>query len=120
EGRLLFARDLFEEATAERLARGLEQFVTAVTTGPGRPLSTADLLGPAERAALLARGTGPEAAAEAVSLTDRFEARAAAAPEATAVVSGAGRLSYRELSRRSNRLARHLLAAGAGPERLVA
>ncbi|TXJ86752.1 amino acid adenylation domain-containing protein [Streptomyces lavendulae] len=120
EGRLLFARDLFEEATAERLARGLEQFVTAVTTEPGRPLSTADLLGPAERAALLARGTGPEAAAGAVSLTDRFEARAAAAPEATAVVSGAGRLSYRELSRRSNRLARHLLAAGAGPERLVA
>ncbi|MEU9737546.1 amino acid adenylation domain-containing protein, partial [Streptomyces sp. NPDC048002] len=120
EGRLLFAQDVFEEATARRLARCMEHLVTEVTEDPRRPLSTLDLLGPAERAALLTRGTGREPAADPASLTDRFEARAAATPDATAVSCGATSLSYRELDQRANQLARHLLSAGAGPERLVA
>ncbi|MFF3350241.1 amino acid adenylation domain-containing protein [Streptomyces sp. NPDC002779] len=120
EGRLLFARDLFEEATARRLAGCLEHLVTEVTADPRRPLSTMDLLGPAERAPLLARGAGRQLTVEPASVTDRFEARAAATPDATAVVFGATSLSYRELDQRANQLARHLLAAGAGPEQLVA
>ncbi|WP_346780017.1 AMP-binding protein, partial [Streptomyces sp. S3(2020)] len=120
EGRLLFARDVFEEETARQLARCLEHLVTEVTADPQRPLSRTDLLGPAERAVLLTRGTGRELTAEPASLTDRFEARAAATPDATAVVCGATSLSYRELDQRADRLARHLLAAGAGPEQLVA
>ncbi|MGW5639307.1 condensation domain-containing protein, partial [Streptomyces sp. NPDC003832] len=71
EGRLLFAQDVFEEATARRLARCMEHLVTEVTEDPRRPLSTLDLLGPAERAALLTRGTGRELAAAPASLTDR-------------------------------------------------
>ncbi|NKY57154.1 non-ribosomal peptide synthetase [Nocardia flavorosea] len=40
-------------------------------------------------------------------------------PDGTAVVHGERRWSYREFDRRTNRLARALIAAGAGPERLV-
>ena len=48
-----------------------------------------------------------------------FEARAAAAPDEIAVVDGQRRLSYGELNRLANRVAHHLRAGGAGPERLV-
>ena len=46
-------------------------------------------------------------------------ARLRRAPDDTAVVSGAHRLSYGELDARAGRLARRLVAAGAGPERIV-
>ena len=48
-----------------------------------------------------------------------FEARADATPDATALVAGSTRLTYRELDRRSNRLANHLRARGVGPEAVV-
>ncbi|MEU4217013.1 amino acid adenylation domain-containing protein [Actinoplanes sp. NPDC026623] len=49
-----------------------------------------------------------------------LERQAARTPDATAVIFGARRLSYAELDRRANQLARHLVTLGAGPERLVA
>ncbi|WAX80935.1 amino acid adenylation domain-containing protein [Streptomyces sp. KMM 9044] len=55
-----------------------------------------------------------------MSLGELFEERARRSPSATAVVCGDERLSYAELDARANRLARRLLAGGAGPERLVA
>ncbi|MCB1036050.1 MAG: AMP-binding protein, partial [Acidobacteria bacterium] len=45
--------------------------------------------------------------------------RAAATPEATAVMGGGEELSYGELHRRSNRLAHYLRSRGVGPESLV-
>ncbi|WP_257573503.1 AMP-binding protein, partial [Streptomyces sp. JJ66] len=44
-----------------------------------------------------------------------FEEWAARTPDATALVSGAGAMSYAELDRRADRLARHLVARGARP-----
>src|SRR5947209_13368900 len=48
-----------------------------------------------------------------------FEAQGKRTPEATAVVSGAERVSYRELNRRANRLAHHLRKHGVRPEERV-
>ncbi|HEY7419128.1 MAG TPA: non-ribosomal peptide synthetase [Ktedonobacteraceae bacterium] len=45
--------------------------------------------------------------------------RAAATPEAVAVVDGEQRLSYRELNQRANQLAHYLQALGVGPNVLV-
>ncbi len=50
---------------------------------------------------------------------DIFADHAAATPEATAVVCGERRLTYRELDRQANRLARHLRCEGVGPEIVV-
>ncbi|MFD9397187.1 AMP-binding protein, partial [Streptomyces sp. NPDC060000] len=54
-------------------------------------------------------------------VVDRFEAQAVATPDAVAVVVAADgtRLSYREVDERANRIARHLIAGGVGPDQLV-
>ena len=45
--------------------------------------------------------------------------RAARHPGATAVIAGDTQLTYRELDQSANRLARHLVDLGAGPETLI-
>src|ERR1035441_9659623 len=54
-----------------------------------------------------------------VCLHELFEAQVKAAPQAEALVVGAGRLTYRELNFRANRVAHHLRLLGVGPEILV-
>ncbi|WP_191276428.1 AMP-binding protein, partial [Nocardiopsis terrae] len=54
------------------------------------------------------------------SLVGAFEEQVARTPEATAVVCGDEAVSYGRLNARANRLARRLVEAGAGPERVVA
>jgi len=53
------------------------------------------------------------------TLPEMVAAQAAATPDATALVAGAEELSYAELDRRSNRLARYLASVGIGPDQLV-
>ncbi len=54
-----------------------------------------------------------------ITLSEMVAAQAAATPNATALVAGAEELSYAELDRRSNRLARYLASVGVGPDQLV-
>ncbi|HEX8117524.1 MAG TPA: amino acid adenylation domain-containing protein, partial [Pyrinomonadaceae bacterium] len=49
-----------------------------------------------------------------------FEAQAAASPDAVAATFEQQHISYGELNRRANRLARYLRARGAGPETVIA
>ncbi|MFI9099267.1 amino acid adenylation domain-containing protein [Streptomyces fildesensis] len=53
-------------------------------------------------------------------LPARIEEQVRRTPEAVAVSDGGTDLTYAELNARSNRLAHHLIAGGAGPEQLVA
>ncbi|MFF3174658.1 amino acid adenylation domain-containing protein [Streptomyces sp. NPDC057900] len=57
--------------------------------------------------------------APAHTLTELLESAARSHPDAVAVIGADGRLSYRELHERANRLARLLLDRGAGPESVV-
>ncbi|MFF4674104.1 amino acid adenylation domain-containing protein, partial [Streptomyces sp. NPDC001279] len=66
----------------------------------------------------------PETSVPATSAPALFALRVAEAPDAPALISAtapdAGPVSYRELDRRANRLARHLMEAGVGVESRVA
>ncbi|WP_369217830.1 non-ribosomal peptide synthetase, partial [Streptomyces flavofungini] len=120
EGRLVYAEDLFDRSTATRLARHFERFLARAAQEPARSVAGIDLLPEDERHAVLHEWNGT-ARTTAVDLAPRgFERQAAKTPDRTAVVCGGTALTYAGLNTRANRLARALLARGAGPGRLVA
>ncbi len=114
--------DLFDPATVLRLVAHLETLFAGAVADPARPVSDLPLLAAAERAQLLREwnDTAREAPLD-VPLHRLVEARTAAAPDALAVLDGAGAsLTYAELDRRAARLARELRRLGVGPETRVA
>ncbi|WP_326696607.1 amino acid adenylation domain-containing protein [Streptomyces sp. NBC_01754] len=118
EGRLSFRTDLFDRRTAEALAERYVRFLAAASS----EIRLADLPldGAREERARAAEGRGPRREPPAGLVTELFQARAAARPEAPALAGDGVRLSYAELNGRANRLARLLVRHGAGPERRIA
>ncbi|MFF9672031.1 non-ribosomal peptide synthase/polyketide synthase [Streptomyces eurythermus] len=110
----------FDTATVTALGESLRTLLTGMAGGLDRRLADLPLLDPAEERALVARFGGRPAEAPRGTLPDAFRRQAERTPGAPAVRHGDQVLTYRELDARSNRLARRLIAAGAGPERFVA
>ncbi|MEO6196442.1 MAG: amino acid adenylation domain-containing protein [Thermoanaerobaculia bacterium] len=110
---------LFDAVTVERLSGHLTALLEAVAAQPVRRLSELPLLALPERHALLLEWNDTAAGREDRPVHECFAERAAADPEQPAVISGAQSLSYGELDRRSNQLARYLRRLGVGPEVLV-
>ncbi|MEU4892907.1 non-ribosomal peptide synthase/polyketide synthase [Streptomyces sp. NPDC044780] len=110
----------FDAPTIERLGGCLRELLEQMAAGPERRLDELPLIGEAAARAILEEFGGPVAAAPHAVLPALFEARAAGTPDAVAVLGDGGPLTYRELNERANRLARLLIASGAGPERFVA
>jgi amino acid adenylation domain-containing protein len=106
---------LFDAATAAGFLDRTLRLLAGAVADPGRPLWSYGLMSAAEREQLLARGAGVPVP-DAVLVHRAFEARAAAAPDAPAVISGGRTLAYGELDRRANRLAHHLRSLGVGPD----
>jgi amino acid adenylation domain-containing protein len=114
-----YATDLFEAATIERLAGHFQSLLVGAAAEPGRRLSELPLLTSVEREQLAAWNATLEPRPAGATLHRLFEAQAARTPDAVAVIAAEGTLTYRELDARSNRLARHLVAMGAGIESRV-
>jgi amino acid adenylation domain-containing protein len=115
-GRLEYATDLFDPATALRLAGHYRTLLAAMSQAPDLPLSELPLLGEAERHALWCEANDFATPLPAATVVELFEAQAARTPEALAVAQGGERLTYRRLERRANLLAHRLREAGVGPE----
>ncbi|WP_032770029.1 amino acid adenylation domain-containing protein, partial [Streptomyces sp. CNS654] len=100
----------------ERLTRILE----TATDHPDQPLSHIDALSPHERHQVL--DSWLETATEVGTglLPARFSEQASATPDAVSLVAGDTVLTYAELDRRANRLARVLLDRGAGAGHVTA
>ncbi|RLK54870.1 non-ribosomal peptide synthetase [Actinokineospora cianjurensis] len=116
-GTVEYADDLFDRATAARLAERLVRFVEAVAVAPADPIGTVDLLTGDERRSLLDFPADPVVTD---TIPARFAAQAAATPDAIAVEAGDGSITYGELLTRAEALAGELVRRGAGPERIVA
>jgi amino acid adenylation domain-containing protein len=119
-GSLEYASDLFDRATAARIAAWFETLLAGAMAAPETRLSDLPLLAPADLRQLLAAGdrTGVAFPREA-TLHGLFAEQAARAPEAVALVRGEESATYRELAARAERLARHLLALGIGIEERI-
>ncbi|MDA2808972.1 non-ribosomal peptide synthetase, partial [Nocardiopsis suaedae] len=115
-----YASALFDRPTIEDLAERFTRLLGALLADPRRPVSAAEVLLPRERRAL-------ESARSAMTRPVRNRTLAglvsegAVDPSATAVVAPDGtRVSRGVFDARVNRLARELVARGAGPESVVA
>ncbi|MEU9191384.1 amino acid adenylation domain-containing protein [Streptomyces sp. NPDC048484] len=116
-GVIEYSTALFDATTVQRLAGHLGTVLEAVAEDSGRPLSRLPMLTRTERAALTDEWKGIPAAAAGVP--ERIAARAAADPDAVALVCDGASLTYGGLIARANRLAHHLRAAGVGAESIV-
>ncbi|HEU0301713.1 MAG TPA: amino acid adenylation domain-containing protein, partial [Longimicrobium sp.] len=94
----------------------LAGLVDALETAPQTPLARLDVLPAAERARVVEEWSGGEAEEAAETVHRLFEAQARRTPAAVALAWEGGELSYAELDRRANRLARHLRRRGVGPD----
>ncbi|WP_026360199.1 non-ribosomal peptide synthetase [Amycolatopsis nigrescens] len=110
---------IFGHGTARRLAEGWRSLLAAMVGAPETPLSRFELLSGDEREKVLGDWAGGTTTGVEATLAELFEAQVARTPDRTAVLAEESPLSYRELNTRSNRLARLLVAHGAGPERFV-
>ncbi|CAM5700605.1 amino acid adenylation domain-containing protein [Streptomyces canarius] len=118
-----FNTDLFDAATVARLTTHLHRLLEGMADGPGRTLAELPMLSAGEQRTLVDSWNPPARRSRDTrhgTLPDLFRAQAARTPGRTAVICGPDRLDYAEVARRANRLARQLLARGAGPETLVA
>ncbi|HEX5725816.1 MAG TPA: amino acid adenylation domain-containing protein, partial [Longimicrobiaceae bacterium] len=112
-----YAADLFDAATVERMVGHFEALLAGALAEPERRVAELPLLAPGEEwERLLAFSGAPTPYPRDDTLHARFAAQAARTPDAPAVESAGGVLTYRELNERANRLARHLCALGVGPE----
>lgn len=115
DGRLEFATDLYLPDSARYMAARLVALLERWVAAPEQPLSQVDLFVGAEREDVLVRWNATEVELPDTSLPELIERQVAATPDAVAVRSFDGVLTFAELNERANRLARLLLSRGVGP-----
>jgi amino acid adenylation domain-containing protein len=114
-----YSTDIFEAATIERLFRHFETLLRAIAENPDRRLSELPLLETEERRRMLVEWNRTELDYPRKCIHQLFEERVDLAPEGLAAIFEDQSLTYGELDRRSNRLARYLRSLGVGSETLV-
>ncbi len=120
DGALRYAADLFDRTTAERWAGYVQTLLAAMPGKAAERVGDLPMTGLPEQQRLDGFNATGRRYAETHLVHALVEAQAATTPGATAVVLGSRALSYGELDRLSNRLARRLRAGGVGPDVPVA
>ncbi len=117
----VYNTDLFEADKIARMLRNFQTLLEAIEADPEGRLSDLSVLTEGERRQLLVEWNAGEPDVPSNSCVHQlFEAQAELTPDAVAVVFDAEQLTYRELNRRANQLARHLRVLGVGAEARVA
>ena len=109
---LVYAAELFDEDTVDVLAQRLLSVLDTITVDPRIPVRDIDARTEFERQQFAPRRGA--AATPQCSLANYFTATAHLHPHRIAIRSGADELTYAELDRYSNRIARSLIARGVG------
>ena len=118
--RLDYNAELFDAATVDRLLLNWRTLLEEVVADPRRRLAELPLLAEGERRqALVERNETEQPYPRDKAVHELFEEQADRTPEAIAVELEGARLTYRDVNRRSNQLARYLRELGVGPEVLV-
>ncbi|MFN8178108.1 MAG: non-ribosomal peptide synthase/polyketide synthase [bacterium] len=120
-GAFEYNTDLFERTTMERLARRLGTVLSWAADSPDAPLAQAPWLDDEETARLHRWSRGVTRRFDGPPLLPAlFERSADRTPDAEACLDSGRSITYREVEESANRLAHHLRALGAGPEKRIA
>ncbi|MCY8606859.1 AMP-binding protein, partial [Bacillus sonorensis] len=116
-----YSTGLFERETVERMTGHWFCLLKQITDDPDIRLGEIDLLTETEKHRLICtfNQTDP-AVPRNKTIHQLFEEQVERTPDAAAVVDKEQQLTYSELNKRANRLARALRKMGAGPEVAVA
>ena len=113
DGHLEDSRDLFEPETIRAMARHFETLVAAMVSTPDRAIGDVPLVASPEQRKLLAHWNDTAFTHHrSKACIHQFEAIAAASAEALAAQEGKVAITYGELNRRANQLARTLMSRG--------
>jgi amino acid adenylation domain-containing protein len=118
--KLAFDRNRFTTAAGERVANLLERILDGIAARPGVTLAELPRLPEKDEATLARFNQTAVAIPLPACVHQAVEAQVDRIPDAVAVVFRDQSLTYRELDERANRIAAELVAAGIGPEALVA
>lgn len=118
DGLIEYSSDLFEVATVRRVARYYSRILESCAANPERRVSELAVLPEDERRRLLVEwnNTATEVPAKNLRIDQLIASQAERTPNQAAIAFGDDELTYRELDRRANQLARHLAALGVGPD----
>ncbi|HEX8145863.1 MAG TPA: amino acid adenylation domain-containing protein [Pyrinomonadaceae bacterium] len=120
EGVVEFNASLFRRETVERFAGHLLNVLSAGLRDLDAPVHSLAMLSEGELRQITSGWNQTAAPFPAdACIHQLFEARAAATPEAVALLFENTKVTYAELNRRANQLAHHLCARGVRPETLV-
>ncbi|GAA1000928.1 hypothetical protein GCM10009555_104660 [Acrocarpospora macrocephala] len=112
--------DLIDHARAQALLDRFALLLERLAGDLDAPVGSLDPLLPAERTALELEWAPSRVPVPEETIADLLAVQATRTPGALALVFGDRTVTYAELDARINRLARLMLARGAGPERIVA
>jgi amino acid adenylation domain-containing protein len=110
---LWYRTELHEATTADRMLRHLRAIFEAAVARPVQRIGDIELLDSDERRNILVVSTGEVMSVPAL-VPELFAAAVRRSPDAVAVVSGANKLTYRDLDHASDRVAHRLRALGIG------
>ncbi len=121
QGLIEYNTDLFDAATIRRMCGHFGTLLEAIVREPDRRIASLPMLTEAERQQQRVDWNRTAVAwpSKDLRLQQLIEAQTARTPDRVAVVCGGQTMSYRELNRRANQLARYLGDQGVGPGVLV-
>ena len=119
-GYMAGSADIFDVSTIERLVGHFRTLLGSIVTDPEQRISALSILTGAERDQLLVKWNDTQADyPKDKCIHELFEEQVERQPETVAVIFENRQLTYRELNRRANQLARYLQKVGVGPDVLV-
>jgi amino acid adenylation domain-containing protein len=116
KGVLVYNQDLFEETRIQRMASHITRLLESIVENADQPIDNVEILPDEEKRQLEEWNRTWRDFDCKTRILDLFERHAALRPEETALRCGPAALSYRDLNRRANQLARLLRERGVGPE----
>ncbi len=120
-GEMIYSSDLFEAPTIIQMIRHFRTLLRTFVEHPEQHIAHTPFLLQAEKRQLVSEWNQPPVeASQPVCVHELFEAQVRRSPQSVAVVWDTQTfLSYEELNRKANQLARYLHSLGVGPEQLV-